>query len=206
MLRVQGLASSNLFVPRADPIAAVNRRISIIVMNRDAEDRLLKLLPSQGEGDDARPPATSVTADETDRARADAPPQIASFLIVDDFLDHAPRRARLADARSASRQTPTRRSTARRRSSDAARAKFDFVVTDIDMPNLDGFELLSAIKRDAALKHLPVLMVTAEARKDEIVRCTQAGAAGYIVKPFTRETLEEKLRWRCQVPAAFATS
>jgi len=70
----------------------------------------------------------------------------------------------------------------------------DVVVTDIEMPILGGFELLSAIKRDAGLKHLPVLMVTAEARKDEILRCTQAGATAYLVKPFTRATLEEKLR------------
>jgi two-component system chemotaxis response regulator CheY len=71
---------------------------------------------------------------------------------------------------------------------------FDVVVTDIEMPIAGGFELLSAIKRDAGLKHLPVLMVTAEARKDEILRCTQAGATAYLVKPFTRATLEEKLR------------
>ena len=78
------------------------------------------------------------------------------------------------------------------------------MIADIEMPLLGGFGLLSAIKKDAALKHLPVLMVTAEARKDEIVRCVQAGAAAYLVKPFTRETLEEKLRGA--IPAAFATS
>ena len=78
---------------------------------------------------------------------------------------------------------------------EALRAEtFDVVITDIEMPILGGFELLSAIKKDAALRHIPVLMVTAEARKDEIVRCMQAGAAGYLVKPFTRATLEEKLR------------
>lgn len=71
---------------------------------------------------------------------------------------------------------------------------FDVVITDIEMPTLGGFELLSAIKKDAQLKHLPVLMVTAEARKDEIVRCIQAGAAGYLVKPFSRAVLEERLR------------
>ncbi len=81
-------------------------------------------------------------------------------------------------------------------------APVDAVITDIEMPILGGFELLSAIKKDAALKHLPVLMVTAEARKDEIVSCVQAGAAAYLVKPFTRETLEEKLR--LAAPAAFA--
>lgn len=70
---------------------------------------------------------------------------------------------------------------------------FDFVVSDINMPNMTGFELLAAIKADAALKHLPVLMVTAEARKEDIVQAAQSGAAGYIVKPFTKATLEEKV-------------
>jgi two-component system chemotaxis response regulator CheY len=73
-------------------------------------------------------------------------------------------------------------------------AKFDFVVSDINMPNMDGFGLLSAIKKDDSLKHLPVLMVTAEARKEDIVRAAQEGASGYIVKPFTKATLEEKVQ------------
>ncbi|GIX25715.1 MULTISPECIES: chemotaxis response regulator CheY [Caldimonas] len=71
---------------------------------------------------------------------------------------------------------------------------FDFVVSDINMPNMNGFELLSAIKKDDKLKHIPVLMVTAEARKEDIVRAAQDGAAGYIVKPFTKATLEEKVQ------------
>ena len=73
-------------------------------------------------------------------------------------------------------------------------AKFDFVVSDINMPNMTGFELLKAIKEDPNLKHLPVLMVTAEARKEDIVLAAQTGAAGYIVKPFTKATLEEKVQ------------
>ena len=73
-------------------------------------------------------------------------------------------------------------------------AKFDFVVSDINMPNMNGFDLLKAIKADDSLKHLPVLMVTAEARKEDIVRAAQDGAAGYIVKPFTKATLEEKVQ------------
>jgi two-component system, chemotaxis family, chemotaxis protein CheY len=73
-------------------------------------------------------------------------------------------------------------------------AAFDVVVTDIEMPTLGGFELLSAIRRDPRWRHLPVLMVTAEATKDEIVRCTQAGATAYLVKPFTVAILAEKLR------------
>lgn len=71
--------------------------------------------------------------------------------------------------------------------------KFDFVVSDINMPNMNGFDLLKSIKADDALKHLPVLMVTAEARKEDIVLAAQTGAAGYIVKPFTKATLEEKV-------------
>ena len=72
--------------------------------------------------------------------------------------------------------------------------KFDFVVCDINMPNMNGFDLLKAIKADDTLKHLPVLMVTAEARKEDIVLAAQSGAAGYIVKPFTKATLEEKVQ------------
>ncbi len=71
--------------------------------------------------------------------------------------------------------------------------RFDFVVSDINMPKMNGFELLAQIKADETLKHLPVLMVTAEARKEDIVRAAQEGAAGYIVKPFTKATLEEKV-------------
>jgi two-component system chemotaxis response regulator CheY len=70
---------------------------------------------------------------------------------------------------------------------------FDFVVTDINMPNMNGFQLLGEIKKDDKLTHLPVLMVTAEARKEDIVLAAQNGAAGYIVKPFTKATLEDKV-------------
>ena len=72
--------------------------------------------------------------------------------------------------------------------------RFDFVVSDINMPNMNGFDLLKAVKADDSLKHIPVLMVTAEARKEDIVLAAQSGAAGYIVKPFTKATLEEKVQ------------
>lgn len=72
-------------------------------------------------------------------------------------------------------------------------AHFDFVVSDWNMPNMTGLELLQAIRADAALKHLPVLMVTAEAKKENIIAAAQSGASGYVVKPFTAATLEEKL-------------
>jgi two-component system chemotaxis response regulator CheY len=70
--------------------------------------------------------------------------------------------------------------------------RFDFVVSDLNMPNMNGFELLRQIRADEKLKSLPVLLVTAEARKEDIVTAAQAGASGYIVKPFTKATLEEK--------------
>ena len=72
--------------------------------------------------------------------------------------------------------------------------KYDFVVSDINMPNMNGFDLLKAVKADDQLRHIPVLMVTAEARKEDIVLAAQSGAAGYIVKPFTKATLEEKVQ------------
>ncbi len=83
-------------------------------------------------------------------------------------------------------------------------AKFDFVVSDINMPNMNGFDLLKAIKADPELRHIPVLMVTAEARKEDIVLAAQSGAAGYIVKPFTKATLEEKVQKILQKLAATA--
>jgi len=74
-----------------------------------------------------------------------------------------------------------------------AAADFDFVVSDWNMPNMDGLELLKRIRADERLKSLPVLMITAEAKKENIIAAAQAGASGYIVKPFTASTLDEKL-------------
>ena len=70
---------------------------------------------------------------------------------------------------------------------------FEFVVSDWNMPNMDGLEMLKSIRADPALSSLPVLMVTAEAKKENIIAAAQAGANGYVVKPFTAATLEEKL-------------
>ncbi|WP_293757758.1 chemotaxis response regulator CheY [uncultured Paraglaciecola sp.] len=70
---------------------------------------------------------------------------------------------------------------------------FDFVVTDWNMPGMQGIDLLRAIRADASLKHIPVLMVTAEAKKEQIVAAAQAGVNGYVIKPFTAATLKEKL-------------
>lgn len=71
--------------------------------------------------------------------------------------------------------------------------QIDFVVADWNMPNMDGLELLKTIRADDALKHIPVMMVTAEAKKENIIAAAQAGASGYVVKPFTAAILEEKL-------------
>ncbi len=70
---------------------------------------------------------------------------------------------------------------------------FQFVITDWNMPNMTGIDLLKNIRADADIKALPVLMITAEAKKENIVEAAQSGASGYIVKPFTAAVLEEKL-------------
>lgn len=70
---------------------------------------------------------------------------------------------------------------------------FEFVVSDWNMPNMDGLTLLQNVRADAKLKALPFLMITAEAKKENIIAAAQAGASGYIVKPFTAATLQEKL-------------
>lgn len=71
--------------------------------------------------------------------------------------------------------------------------KYDFVVSDWNMPNMDGLTMLKQIRSDEALSRLPVLMVTAEAKKENIIEAAKAGASGYVVKPFTAATLDEKL-------------
>jgi len=70
---------------------------------------------------------------------------------------------------------------------------FEFVVSDWNMPNMDGLDLLKNIRADPELSKLPLLMVTAEAKKENIIAAAQAGANGYVVKPFTAATLDEKL-------------
>jgi two-component system chemotaxis response regulator CheY len=113
------------------------------------------------------------------------------FLIVDDFstmrriVRNLLKESGFADADEAEDGTAALQKL--------RNGRFDFVVTDINMPNMNGFELLTSIKSDEKLKHLPVLMVTAEARKEDIVAAAQGGASGYIVKPFTKATLEEKV-------------
>lgn len=69
----------------------------------------------------------------------------------------------------------------------------DFVITDWNMPKMTGLELLKAIRADAALKNTPVLLVTAEAEKENVIQAAQAGVNNYIVKPFTAAVLREKI-------------
>uniref|UniRef100_UPI0038CBF7A1 chemotaxis response regulator CheY n=1 Tax=Acidithiobacillus ferriphilus TaxID=1689834 RepID=UPI0038CBF7A1 len=73
------------------------------------------------------------------------------------------------------------------------KGEFGFVITDWNMPNMQGIDLLRAIRSDPLLHHLPVLMVTAENKKENIIEAAQAGVNGYIVKPFTADVLKEKL-------------
>jgi two-component system chemotaxis response regulator CheY len=70
---------------------------------------------------------------------------------------------------------------------------YKFLVTDWNMPGMTGIELLKAVRAEEKLKTLPVLMVTAEAKRDQIIEAAQAGVNGYIVKPFTAVTLQEKI-------------
>lgn len=70
---------------------------------------------------------------------------------------------------------------------------FDFLITDWNMPGMTGIELLKAVRADDKLKSLPVLMVTAEAKREQIIEAAQAGVNGYVVKPFTAQALKEKI-------------
>jgi two-component system chemotaxis response regulator CheY len=71
--------------------------------------------------------------------------------------------------------------------------KFDFLITDWNMPGMPGLELLKIVRADSALSKLPVLMLTAEAKREQIIEAAQAGVNGYVIKPFTAVTLKEKI-------------
>ena len=71
--------------------------------------------------------------------------------------------------------------------------KFDFLITDWNMPGMPGLELLKQVRADARLSKMPVLMLTAEAKREQIVEAAQAGVSGYVIKPFTAATLKEKI-------------
>jgi two-component system chemotaxis response regulator CheY len=70
---------------------------------------------------------------------------------------------------------------------------FDFLITDWNMPEMSGIDLLKAVRADDRLKDMPILMVTAEAKREQIVEAAQAGVNGYVVKPFTAAVLKEKI-------------
>jgi two-component system chemotaxis response regulator CheY len=71
--------------------------------------------------------------------------------------------------------------------------KFDFLITDWNMPGMPGLDLLKNVRAESALSKLPVLMVTAEAKREQIIEAAQAGVSGYVIKPFTGATLKEKI-------------
>ena len=73
------------------------------------------------------------------------------------------------------------------------KAKYDLIITDWNMPGMPGIDLLKAVRADAALCKTPVLMVTAEAKREQIIEAAQAGVNGYVIKPFTAVTLKEKI-------------
>ncbi|HFE49047.1 MAG TPA: chemotaxis protein CheY [Chromatiaceae bacterium] len=70
---------------------------------------------------------------------------------------------------------------------------FDFLISDWNMPGMTGIDLLRAVRADANLAAMPVLLVTAESKREQIIEAVQAGVNGYVVKPFTAATLEEKI-------------
>ena len=77
----------------------------------------------------------------------------------------------------------------------------DFLITDWNMPGMPGLELLKAVRADSKLAKMPVLMLTAEAKREQIIEAAQAGVNGYVIKPFTAETLKEKLDKILSAPA-----
>ena len=81
---------------------------------------------------------------------------------------------------------------------------FDFLITDWNMPGMPGLDLLKAVRQNEKLKKLPVLMLTAEAKREQIVEAAQAGVSGYVIKPFTAATLKEKIEKILAAQAAAA--
>jgi two-component system chemotaxis response regulator CheY len=113
------------------------------------------------------------------------------FLVVDDFstmrriiknLLHDLGYANVAEADDGSTALPM-----------LQQGDYDFLITDWNMPGMPGLDLLKAVRADARLKGMPVLMLTAESKREQIVEAAQAGVNGYVIKPFTAVTLKEKL-------------
>lgn len=130
-------------------------------------------------------------------------PPTLSVLVVDDF---STMRRIVVNLLKENGITQTVEAEDGRQAFDLLQSKeIDFVVSDWSIPNMTGLELLRAVRGDETLQHLPFLLITAEARKENIVEAAQAGADGYIVEPFTAATLAEKvqniLRKKGVVPA-----
>jgi len=113
------------------------------------------------------------------------------FLVVDDFstmrriiknLLHDLGYANVAEADDGNTALPM-----------LLQGDYDFLITDWNMPGMPGLDLLKAVRADAKLKGMPVLMLTAESKREQIVEAAQAGVNGYVIKPFTAVTLKEKL-------------
>ncbi len=128
--------------------------------------------------------------------------QDMSFLVVDDFstmrrivknLLHELGYANVTEADDGNTALPLLKG-----------GKFDFLITDWNMPGMPGLELLKHVRADARLSKLPVLMLTAEAKREQIVEAAQAGVSGYVIKPFTATTLKEKIEKILSTQAAAA--
>jgi two-component system chemotaxis response regulator CheY len=78
--------------------------------------------------------------------------------------------------------------------------RYDFVIADVDMPRMDGFELVAAMRREPALAAIPALLLTREPSKEQVVRASRVGANGYVVRPLTRAGLEDRIRVVLNLP------
>jgi two-component system chemotaxis response regulator CheY len=119
------------------------------------------------------------------------PPTSLKFLVVDDF---SPMRKIIRNLLRDRGYDNVEEADNGEAALERLRARrFDFVISDWSMPTMSGIDLLRAIRADRRLRHLPVLLVTAEAKRENIIEAAQARASGYILKPFTGATLEQKL-------------
>ena len=119
------------------------------------------------------------------------PPTSLRFLVVDDF---SPMRKIIRNLLKDRGYDNVEEADNGEAALERLRARrFDFVISDWSMPTMSGIDLLRAIRADPRLRHLPVLLVTAEAKRENIIEAAQARASGYILKPFTGATLEQKL-------------
>lgn len=115
------------------------------------------------------------------------------FLVVDDFSTMRRIVTGLLKELEFTKMAEAEDGSAAMKILEAGAASITFVLTDWNMPVMDGLALLKKIRATPSLAHLPVLMITAEAKKENIVEAAQAGADGYIVKPFNAATLKEKI-------------